>query len=87
MLRHVELSYDKIPASSSRIEVRELLADFKESPIEVNDIPKAFREGVTRETIHETAEVYLYTYYISLFSFIILYDSQGKTVLKIPTYE
>lgn len=81
-LETVDQAYYAIPQAASRDEVREFLSKFKEEPSSSSSIPEAYRSGLPVGAI-----VFRYSYVLPMFSFYVLYDEEGRVLMKIPTYE
>lgn len=81
-LESVDQAYYSIPQAASRNEVREILNKFKEEPSSISSIPEAYRSGLPVGT-----KVFRYFYVMPMFSIYVLYDEDGRVLMKIPTYE
>jgi len=84
MLRYVDQSYENIPRASQRSDVRERLKYFRETESTLYEIPVEFRPNIDFEDVYS---VFKYTFLLNYFSFYIIYNTQNKMIMKIPTYE
>ena len=83
-LDYVEKSYLVINKSMTRSDVNKALPAFRERKVDWNEVPQGYRETIPKSGDLVT---YRYDYMLSLFSFHIVYDKNGRIFMKIPTYE